>query len=95
MKRLEVFDLWCCRRMLNIFCNTRTSNEEILDMMKCDRTLPNSIKTRKPEYFGQIIRGLKYLLIIHGKVEGKMQNVIVVALTLCSGLILHINTVNN
>lgn len=73
INRLEAFELWCYRRMLRISWVEHTSNNDVLAMMNTNRELVNTIKTRKTQYFGHIIRGPKYSLlrlIIQGKVEG-------------------------
>lgn len=63
MNRLEGFEMWCYRRMLRI-----------LERLQTERTLLSTIKRRKLEYFGHMIRGPKYRplqIIMQGKVEGK------------------------
>lgn len=74
MNRIEAFELWCYRRILKISWVSHTTNEDVLRMMDTERQLLDTIKRRKTEYFGHIIRGSKYQLlrlIIQGKVEGK------------------------
>lgn len=74
MNRLEAFELWCYRRMLKISWTTHTTNEDVLRMVNADREVLNTVKRRKTEYFGHIVRGPRYhllRLIIQGKVEGK------------------------
>ncbi|CAG9835839.1 unnamed protein product [Diabrotica balteata] len=62
------------KRILKISWVSHTSNEDVRQMINSERLLINTIKRRKTEYFGHIIRGPKYhllRLIIQGKVEGK------------------------
>ena len=50
------------------------TNEEVLRRLHKDRELLATVKRRKLEYFGPMLRVLKYRLlqtIMQGKVEGK------------------------
>ena len=50
------------------------TNEEVLRRLHKDRKLLATVKRRKLEYFGHMLRGPKYRLlqtIMQGKVEGK------------------------
>lgn len=74
MNRLEGFEMWCYRRMLRIPWTDRVENERVLERLQTERTLLSTIKRRKLEYFGHMIRGPKYRplqIIMQGKVEGK------------------------
>ena len=70
--KLEAFEMWLYRRMLRISWKEHKTNEEVLNKMKTKRTLLNTIKTRKCQYFGHIIR-IHHLqrLLIEGRMNGR------------------------
>ena len=49
--------MWLYRRMLRISLKEQKTNGEVLHKMKTKRSLLNTIKKRKCQYFGHIIRG--------------------------------------
>ena len=49
--------MWLYRRMLGISWKEHKTNGEVLHKMKTKRSLSNTIKNRKWQYFGHIIRG--------------------------------------
>ena len=55
--KLEAFEMWLYRRMLRISWKEHKTNGEVLHKMKTKRSLSNTIKKRKCQYFGHIIRG--------------------------------------
>lgn len=66
--------MWCYRRILNISWIDKVSNLEVLRRMNKNVEVLKTIKTRKLEYFGHMIRGEKYTLlqlILQGKICGK------------------------
>lgn len=74
MNRLESFEMWMFRRMLRIPWTARVTNDEVLRRMARERQLLRTIKHRKTEYFGHIMRNSKYRvlqLIMMGRIEGK------------------------
>lgn len=71
-RRIEAFEMWCFRRMLKISWTDMVSNEEVLERMPVRRTLWSSIKRRRNEWIGHVLRHGGLLgLIIEGCVEGK------------------------
>ena len=44
-KRVEAFEMWCYRRMMNIKWMNRITNEEVLGRVEEKRTLWKSLKT--------------------------------------------------
>jgi hypothetical protein len=71
-RRIEAFKMWCFRRMLKISWTDMVSNEEVLERMSVRRTLWSSIKKRRNEWIGHVLRHGGLLgLIIEGCVEGK------------------------
>ena len=55
-KRLEAFEMWCYRRMMNIKWMDRTTNEEVLGRIGERRTLWKSLKKRRGQMMGQTLR---------------------------------------
>jgi len=74
IKNIEAFEMWCYRRILKISWTERITNKAVLLKMEKDCELLNTIKKRKLEYLGHIMRGSKYSLlrlIVQGKIIGK------------------------
>lgn len=74
MNKIEAFEMWCYRRILRLSWRDRVSNERVLRMLFKDRELLATVKRRKMEYLGHIVRGPKYVTlqtILQGKFEGK------------------------
>jgi hypothetical protein len=72
-KYLESFEMWCWRRMEKTSWTDRMRNEEVLHRVKEDRNILHTIKRRKANWIGQILRRnclLKHL--IEGKLEGRI-----------------------
>ena len=53
----EALEMWLYRRMLRISWKEHKTNGEVLNKMKTKRSLLNTIKKRKCQYFGHIVRG--------------------------------------
>lgn len=74
INKLQAFEMWCYRRMLRISWTEKRTNVEVLREMGKERELITSIKARKLQYLGHIMRGNKYELmrvIMQGKIKGK------------------------
>ena len=72
ISRLEAFEMWCWRQMLNIKWQDRISNADVLNMANEERTLISVIRTRHKKWMGHIIRGDSLLkLAIEGRLAGK------------------------
>ena len=72
--KLQAFETWCYRRMWRIPWTDRVSNAEVLDRMQKECEIINTMKRRKLQYLGHIMRGQKYTLlqlIVQGKISGK------------------------
>jgi hypothetical protein len=70
-KYLESFDMWCWRRAEKISWTDRVRNEEVLHRVKEERNILHTIKGRKANWIGHILRRnclLKH--VIEGKTEG-------------------------
>lgn len=73
-KRIEAFEMYAYRRMLRISWTEHKSNIEVMHQMGKHKELLTTIKERKLEYLGHIMRGERYeilRLIIEGKIEGR------------------------
>lgn len=73
-KRLEAFEMWCYRKMLRIGWTKKVSNVKVLQRVARNRELLPTIKKRKVEYLGHVLRHERYQLlqlIMMGKVAGK------------------------
>jgi hypothetical protein len=71
-KNIDVFEMYCWRRMLRIPWVARRTNESILDQLNIKKRLRTQISEQIISYFGHVLRrnGLEKLTI-QGKVEGK------------------------
>lgn len=71
--KIQAFEMWCYRRMWRISWTDRISNIEVLTRMQKEVEVISTIKKRKLEYLGHIMRGPKYRLlqlILQGKISG-------------------------
>ena len=70
-KRLESFEMWCCRRMEKISWTDHVRNEEVLLRVNEQR---NEIRKRKANWIGHILRGNCLLQqVIEGKIKGQIK----------------------
>ena len=71
--KLEAFEMWLYRRMLRISWKERKTNEEVLNKMKTKRSLLNTLKKRKCQYFEDILRGNGVQrLLMEGRINGRI-----------------------
>jgi hypothetical protein len=73
-KYLKSFEMWCWRRMKKISWTDRVRNEELLHRVKEERNILDTIKRRKANWIGHILRRnclLKHM--IEGKLEGRIE----------------------
>ena len=73
-KYLESFEMWCWKRMEKISWTDRVRNEEVLHRVKEKRNIIHTVKRRKVNRIGHILRG-KCLLkhVIEGKIKGRIE----------------------
>jgi hypothetical protein len=73
-KYLESFEMWCWRRMKKISWTDRVRNEEVLHRVKEERNVLHTIKRRKANWIGHILR-INCLIkhVIEGKLEGRIE----------------------
>ena len=55
-RRIDVFDLWCWRRLLRVPWTARTSNQSILMEISPDISLEGMMLKLKLQYFGHLMR---------------------------------------
>jgi hypothetical protein len=73
-KYLESFDMWCWRRMEKISWTDRVRNEEVLHRVKEERNILHTMKRKKSNWIGHILR--RNCLLKHGiegMVEGRIE----------------------
>ncbi|CAG9837970.1 unnamed protein product [Diabrotica balteata] len=66
--------MWCYRRILKVSWLQKIRNSTILERLSKTTEIIKSIKQRKLEYFGHVMRGPEYRLlqnIMQGKIAGK------------------------
>ena len=74
MDRLEAFELWTYRRILRLSWKDKVTNDEVMRRMGKRKEILNTVKIRKLQYLGHVMRGEKYhllQLVIQGKLQGK------------------------
>ena len=72
-KRIDVFELWCWRRLLRVSWTARRSNQSILKEMSPWCSLEGLVLKLRLQYFGHLMQradsSVKTLML--GKIEGK------------------------
>ena len=54
-RRVDAFELWCCRRLLRVPCTTRRSNQSILKEINPEFSLEGLMLKLKLQYFGHLL----------------------------------------
>jgi hypothetical protein len=73
-KYLESFEMWCSRRMEKISWTDGVRNEEVLHRVKGERNIVHTIKRRKANWIGHILRrNCRLKHVIEGKVDGRIE----------------------
>ena len=71
LSRLDAFEMWVYRRVLEISWAEKITNEEVLRRMGTGREIVRQFKTRKLQYLGHLIRhNTSQIQLIEGKIEG-------------------------
>ena len=70
--RIDVFELWCWRRLLRVPWTTRNSNQSILKEISPEYSLEEWILKLKLRYFGHLMQRADSLekTLMLGKIEG-------------------------
>ena len=55
-RRIDTFELWCCRRLLRVPCSARSSNQSILKEISAEYSLEGLMPKMKLQYSGHLIR---------------------------------------
>lgn len=75
--KLNAFEMWCYRKMLNIKWSDYRSNDKVLRLIGINqKQLVQILKKRKLSYFGHFMRSDKYhvqRLVLMGKLESQRQ----------------------
>ena len=72
-QRIDAFELWCWRRLLNVPWTARRSNQSILKEISPECSLEGLMLKLKFQYFGHPMRTTDSLekTLMLGKIEGK------------------------
>ena len=72
-RRINVFELWCWRRLLRVPWSARRSNQSILKEISPGCSLKGLMLKLKLQYFGHLMRGADSLekTLMLGKTEGR------------------------
>ena len=70
-RRIDAFELWCCRRLLRVPWTVRRSNQSVLKEINPDYSLEELML--KLQYFGHIMRRANSLekTLVLGKIEDR------------------------
>ena len=74
--RIDVFELWCWRRLLRVPWTARRSNKSILKEIKPEYLLEELMLKLKLQYFGPLMRRADSLekTLMLGKIEGRRRS---------------------
>ena len=72
-RRIDAFELWCCRRALRVPWTARRSNQSILKEISPEYSLEGLMLKLKLQYFGHPIQRADSLekTLMLGKIEGR------------------------
>ena len=72
-RRIDVFELWCWRRLLTVPCTARRSNQSILKEINREYSLEGLIRKLKLQYFGHLMQRADSMekTLMLGKIEGR------------------------
>ena len=72
-QRIDVFKLWCCRRLLKVPWTARRSNQSILQEINPEYSLEGLMLKLKLQYFGHLMQTADSLekTLMLGKTEGR------------------------
>ena len=72
-RRIDAFELWCCRRLLRVPWTTRRPNQSILKEISPGISLEGLMPKLKLQYFGHLMRRADSLekTLMLGKIEGR------------------------
>ena len=72
-RRIDAFELWCCKRLLRVPWTTRRSNQSILKKTSPEYSLEGLMLKLKLQYFGHLMQRTDSLekTLMLGKIEGR------------------------
>ena len=72
-RRIDVFELWCWRRLLRVLWTARRSNQSILKEINPEYSLEGLMLKLKLQYFGHLMQGANSFekTLMLGKIEGR------------------------
>ena len=72
-RRIDAFELWCCRRLLSVPWTARKSNQSILKEISLGCSLEGLMLRLKLQYFGHLMQRADSLekTLMLGKTEGR------------------------
>ena len=72
-RRIDAFELWCCRRLLRVPWTARRSNQSILKEISPGYSLEGMMLKLKLQYFGHLMRRVDSLerTLMLGGIEGR------------------------
>ncbi len=72
INKLEAFEMWLWRRLMKISWTEKKSNAEVLQLVREERSLVKTIRDRKKQWIGHIMRHDNlYRDVLEGRMEGK------------------------
>ena len=71
-QRIDVFELWCWRRLLRVLCTARRSNQSVLKEISPEYSLEGLMLKLTLQYFGHLMQRTDSLekTLMQGKIEG-------------------------
>ena len=72
-QRIDVFELWCWRRLLRVSWTERRSNQSILKEISPGFSLEELVLKLKLQYFGHLMQRVDSFekILMLGKIEGR------------------------
>ena len=72
-QRIDVFELWCWRRLLRVPWTAWRSNQSVLEEITPEYSLEGLMLKLKPQYFGHLMQRTDSLekTLMLGKIEGR------------------------
>ena len=72
-QRMDVFELWCWRRLWRVLWTARRSNQSILKEINPEYSLEGLMLKLKLQYYGHLMQRIDSLekILMLGKIEGR------------------------
>ena len=72
-RRIDAFELWCCRRLLRVLWTARRSNQSILKETSPGISLEGLMLKLKLQYYGHLMRRADSFegILMLGRIEGR------------------------